>query len=181
MIVASTASLSGARVAFITTSPPPCLTPMEAPGDLYRKMHIPDDPLYATRNIISLPAIWASRPLIREVRTHGNPRLLGPVVSRRRPPHGSAARCKYSFFIPRLSAGTRTKRLNSAWRSMMHGALFNAHTPSPTASLSAWSTAWEHEFGDIRGNRAQGKAGLKFWGGSFLCDPFGRIIAEASA
>ena len=36
-----------------------------------------------------------------------------------------------------------------------------------------------HEFGDIRGNRAQGK-GLEFWGGSFLSDPFGRIIAEAS-
>src|SRR6476646_6319024 len=36
-----------------------------------------------------------------------------------------------------------------------------------------------HEFGDIRGNRAQGK-GLEFWGGSFLCDPFGRIIVEAS-
>ncbi|HEY3767676.1 MAG TPA: nitrilase-related carbon-nitrogen hydrolase, partial [Candidatus Angelobacter sp.] len=36
-----------------------------------------------------------------------------------------------------------------------------------------------HEFGDIRGNRAVGK-GLEFWGGSFLCDPFGRIIVEAS-
>jgi N-carbamoylputrescine amidase len=36
-----------------------------------------------------------------------------------------------------------------------------------------------HEHGDIRGNRAQGK-GLEFWGGSFLCDPFGRVIAEAS-
>ncbi|PYV57378.1 MAG: acyltransferase, partial [Acidobacteria bacterium] len=22
--------------------------------------------------------------------------------------------------------------------------------------------------------------GLEFWGGSFLCDPFGRVIAEAS-
>jgi N-carbamoylputrescine amidase len=34
------------------------------------------------------------------------------------------------------------------------------------------------ENGDIRGNRAPG-AGLEFWGGSFLCDPFGRVIAEA--
>ena len=34
-------------------------------------------------------------------------------------------------------------------------------------------------FGDIRGNRAAGK-GLEFWGGSFWCDPFGRVIAEAS-
>src|SRR5262249_8900844 len=36
-----------------------------------------------------------------------------------------------------------------------------------------------HEHGDVRGNRAPGK-GLEFWGGSFLSDPFGRIIAEAS-
>ena len=36
-----------------------------------------------------------------------------------------------------------------------------------------------HEHGDILGNRAQG-AGLEFWGGSFLADPFGRIVAKAS-
>jgi N-carbamoylputrescine amidase len=33
--------------------------------------------------------------------------------------------------------------------------------------------------GDIRGQAAPG-AGLEFWGGSFLCDPFGMVIAEAS-
>jgi len=36
-----------------------------------------------------------------------------------------------------------------------------------------------HENGDIRGNRATGP-GLEFWGGSFLADPFGRIVAKAS-
>jgi N-carbamoylputrescine amidase len=36
-----------------------------------------------------------------------------------------------------------------------------------------------HETGDILGNRAQGP-GLEFWGGSFLADPFGRVIAKAS-
>ncbi len=36
-----------------------------------------------------------------------------------------------------------------------------------------------HENGDILGNRASGP-GLEFWGGSFLADPFGRIIAKAS-
>jgi len=30
----------------------------------------------------------------------------------------------------------------------------------------------------MRGNRAPG-AGLEFWGGSFLCDPFGRVLTEA--
>jgi len=35
------------------------------------------------------------------------------------------------------------------------------------------------EQGDVSGNRATG-AGIEFWGGSFLCDPFGRIISKAS-
>ncbi|HEY6448736.1 MAG TPA: carbon-nitrogen hydrolase [Acidobacteriaceae bacterium] len=35
------------------------------------------------------------------------------------------------------------------------------------------------EHGDIRGNRVPGP-GLEFWGGSFLADPFGRIIAKAA-
>ena len=36
-----------------------------------------------------------------------------------------------------------------------------------------------HEHGDVRGNRAEGP-GLEFWGGSFLADPFGRVVAKAS-
>ena len=36
-----------------------------------------------------------------------------------------------------------------------------------------------HENGDVLGNRAEGQ-GLEFWGGSFLADPFGRVIAKAS-
>ncbi|MGB7984574.1 MAG: carbon-nitrogen hydrolase [Terracidiphilus sp.] len=35
------------------------------------------------------------------------------------------------------------------------------------------------EHGDILGNRAEGQ-GIEFWGGSFLSDPFGRVIAKAS-
>jgi len=35
------------------------------------------------------------------------------------------------------------------------------------------------ETGDVLGNRATGP-GLEFWGGSFLADPFGRVIAKAS-
>ena len=34
------------------------------------------------------------------------------------------------------------------------------------------------EHGDILGNRASGP-GLEFWGGSFLADPFGRVVAKA--
>ena len=34
------------------------------------------------------------------------------------------------------------------------------------------------EHGDVNGNRASGP-GIEFWGGSFLADPFGRIVAKA--
>jgi N-carbamoylputrescine amidase len=34
------------------------------------------------------------------------------------------------------------------------------------------------ETGNVRGNDATGK-GLEFWGGSFIADPFGQIVAEA--
>ena len=35
------------------------------------------------------------------------------------------------------------------------------------------------EHGEVQGNRASGP-GIEFWGGSFLADPFGRVIAQAS-
>jgi N-carbamoylputrescine amidase len=35
------------------------------------------------------------------------------------------------------------------------------------------------EHGDILGNRVDG-VGIEFWGGSFLADPFGRVIAQAA-
>jgi N-carbamoylputrescine amidase len=35
------------------------------------------------------------------------------------------------------------------------------------------------ETGNVRGKSAPGQ-GLEFWGGSFFCDPFGRVLAEAS-
>ena len=35
------------------------------------------------------------------------------------------------------------------------------------------------EHGDVRGDRAEGP-GIEFWGGSFVADPFGRVVAKAS-
>ena len=35
------------------------------------------------------------------------------------------------------------------------------------------------ETGNIRGNEAPGK-GIEFWGGSFIADPFGQVIAQAA-
>src|SRR3954468_24857217 len=38
-----------------------------------------------------------------------------------------------------------------------------------------------HEDGNIRGNKAKEGLGLEFWGGSFVADPFGRVLVEGSA
>ena len=60
----------------------------------------------------------------------------------------------------------------------MPGEPFSALTPSPTEFMSRSSIA----SGSRRATYAAiapGK-GLEFWGGSFLADPFGRVIAEAT-
>jgi N-carbamoylputrescine amidase len=36
-----------------------------------------------------------------------------------------------------------------------------------------------HETGNVKGNAAAGP-GLEFWGGSFLCDPFGAVMVEGA-
>jgi N-carbamoylputrescine amidase len=36
------------------------------------------------------------------------------------------------------------------------------------------------ETGNVRGNEAKVGDGLEFWGGSFISDPFGRVLAQGS-
>ena len=98
--------------------------------------------------------------------------LLGPVV-----PGGGAAdgaaRARRSSSTRRRSAGTRTRRPSTARRSATPGRRSSARTRSPTASTSRRSTA-----SATRG--AEGGGGLEFWGASFVADPFGVVLAEAS-
>jgi N-carbamoylputrescine amidase len=62
---------------------------------------------------------------------------------------------------------------HDAWRTIQR-----AHAIANGVYVAVVNRAG-HETGNIRGKSAPG-AGLEFWGGSFLCDPFGRVIAEAS-
>ena len=54
------------------------------------------------------------------------------------------------------------------------GEPFSAATPSPTESTSPPSIAWAWK------KPPAASAGLEFWGSSFICDPFGVVLAEAS-
>ncbi len=79
-----------ARPASITT-PRPSSTPMERCAGIYRKMHIPDDPLYYEKFYFT-----PGRPGFPRLR-HGRGQdrhagVLGPVVSGRRPPDRAAGR-----------------------------------------------------------------------------------------
>ena len=93
----------------------------------------------------------------------------------------ASPRCKAPRFcsIPRRSAGIPSEKAefgnaqHDAWRTIQR-----AHAIANGVYVAVVNRVG-HETGDIRGNAAPGD-GLEFWGASFLCDPFGRVIAEAS-
>jgi N-carbamoylputrescine amidase len=63
---------------------------------------------------------------------------------------------------------------HDAWRTIQR-----AHAISNGVYVAAVNRVG-FETGNIRGKEAPGQ-GLEFWGGSFLCDPFGTVVAEASS
>jgi N-carbamoylputrescine amidase len=143
---------------------------------IYRKMHIPDDPLYYEKfyfapgdlgfrafdtsvGRIGALVCWDQwYPEAARITTlQGASLLLYPTAIGWHPAekqeHGSA---QYE-----------------AWQTIQR-----AHAIANGVYVAAVNrVGMEH--GDIRGNRATGD-GLEFWGGSFLADPFGRLIAQAS-
>jgi N-carbamoylputrescine amidase len=143
---------------------------------IYRKMHIPDDPLYYEKfyfapgdlgfrafdtsvGRIGALVCWDQwyPEAARITALQGASLLLYPTAIGWHPAekqeHGSA---QYE-----------------AWQTIQR-----AHAIANGVYVAAVNrVGMEH--GDIRGNRASG-AGLEFWGGSFLADPFGRLIAQAS-
>jgi N-carbamoylputrescine amidase len=170
---------------------------------LYRKMHIPDDPLYYEKfyftpgdlgyKVFTLPAA-GFRPSAA-----GSP--LPPPNECAPPPSGGALRvgtliCWDQWYpeAARLTALMGAQLLLYPTAIGWHPAEKSAYG---AAQLDAWRTIQRahaiangvyvaavnrvgHETGDVMGTRARG-AGLEFWGHSFLCDPLGQIIAEGAA
>jgi len=98
---------------------------------VYRKMHVPDDPLYHEKYYFTLGDLGfqavdtsAGRVGTLVCWTSGIPRA-------RASPRCKAPRC-CSF--PRLSAGTRRKRMSLAPRSSTRGGPSSGRMPSPMAS-----------------------------------------------
>src|SRR6202040_1668168 len=143
---------------------------------IYRKMHIPDDPLYYEKFYFTpgdLGFLNFDTPFGR----------IGVLVCWDQwYPEGArltALQGANVLFYPTAIGWHPDEKAefgivqHDAWRTIQR-----AHAIANGVFVGVVNRVG-HEFGDIRGNRAPGK-GLEFWGGSFLCDPFGRIIVEAS-
>jgi N-carbamoylputrescine amidase len=143
---------------------------------LYRKMHIPDDPLYYEKFYFT-PGDLGFRAFDT---TAGK---IGTLVC-------------WDQWYPEGARITALKGANVLFYPTAIGWHPHEKEEFGVAQYDAWQTIQRAhaiangvyvaavnrvgmEHGDVRGNRVEGP-GLQFWGGSFLADPFGRVIAKAA-
>jgi N-carbamoylputrescine amidase len=143
---------------------------------LYRKMHIPDDPLYYEK------FYFTPGDLGFKAFDTGVGRVGTLVCWDQWYPEGArltALQGANLLFYPTAIGWHPAEKTefgvaqHDAWRTIQR-----AHAIANGVYVAVVNRVGK-ETGDIRGNAVPG-AGLEFWGGSFLCDPFGRVIAEAS-
>ena len=143
---------------------------------LYRKMHIPDDPLYYEKFYFTPGDLG-----FRTFDTAAG-RLGTLVCWDQWYPEGArltALQGAQVLFYPTAIGWHPAEKAefgpaqHDAWRTIQRAHAIANGVYVAVANRTGFET------GNIRGNSAPG-AGLEFWGGSFLCDPFGRVIAEAS-
>ena len=143
---------------------------------IYRKMHIPDDPLYYEKFYFA-PGDTG----FRSFRLRAG--AIGVLVCWDQwYPEGAritALQGANVLFYPTAIGWHPSEKSEfgeaqySAWQTMQR-----AHAIANGVFVAAVNRVG-HEHGDIRGNRVPGD-GLEFWGGSFLADPFGRVLAQAA-
>jgi N-carbamoylputrescine amidase len=174
--VAIVASLFERRAAGLYHNTAVTLDSDGAIAGIYRKMHIPDDPLYYEKYYFAPGDLGFQAVDLSAGR-------VGTLVC-------------WDQWYPE---GARLTALQGA-EVLFYPTAIGWHPAEKeqygTAQYEAWQTIQRshaiangvyvagvnrvgHEQGDILGNCAQGP-GLEFWGGSFLADPFGRIVAKAS-
>ncbi len=143
---------------------------------IYRKMHIPDDPLYYEKYYFT-PGDLGFRAFDTSVGRVGT-----LVCWDQWYPEGArltALQGAEALFYPTAIGWHPDEKAQygeaqyEAWQTIQR-----AHAIANGLYVCSVNRVG-FEDGDIRGNKAAGK-GLEFWGGSFIADPFGRIIAKAS-
>jgi N-carbamoylputrescine amidase len=142
---------------------------------IYRKMHIPDDPLYHEKYYFTLGDLG-----FQAVDTSAG-RVGTLVCWDQWYPEGArltALQGAEVLFFPTAIGWHPAEKDEfgaaqfDAWRTIQR-----AHAIANGVYVAAVNRVG-HEQGDVLGNRTSGP-GLEFWGGSFIADPFGRIVAEA--
>src|SRR3989440_4809548 len=143
---------------------------------IYRKMHIPDDPLYYEKFYFT-PGDLGFKAFDTQ---YG--RMGALVCWDQWYPEGArltALQGASILFYPTAIGWHPAEKAefgeaqHDAWRTIQR-----AHAIANGVYVGVVNRVG-FETGDIRGNSVPGK-GLEFWGGSFFCDPFGRVVAEAS-
>lgn len=142
---------------------------------LYRKMHIPDDPLYYEK------FYFTPGDLGFKAFDTGMGKIGTLVCWDQWYPEGArltALKGANVLFYPTAIGWHPAEKAEygeaqySAWQTIQR-----AHAIANGVYVAAVNRVGR-EHGDIRGNRVEGP-GLEFWGGSFLADPFGQVIAQA--
>ncbi len=152
---------------------------LNAAGEIagvYRKMHIPDDPLYYEKYYFA-PGDLGFQAVDTEVGRVGT-----LVCWDQWYPEGArltALKGAEVLFYPTAIGWHPAEKEEfgkaqyEAWQTIQR-----AHAIANGVYVAGVNRVG-HEQGDVLGNRATGP-GIEFWGGSFLADPFGRIVAKAS-
>jgi N-carbamoylputrescine amidase len=143
---------------------------------IYRKMHIPDDPLYYEKFYFT-PGDLGFRAFDTSAGRIGTLVCWDqwyPEAARITALHGANV-----LFYPTAIGWHPSEKDEfgtaqyDAWQTIQR-----AHAIANGVYVAAVNRVGM-ERGDVRGKRAEGP-GLEFWGGSFLADPFGRVIAKAA-
>src|SRR6266853_2833408 len=143
---------------------------------LYRKMHIPDDPAYYEKFYFA-PGDLGFRVFDTQVGRIGT-----LVCWDQWYPEGArltALQGAQILFYPTAIGWHPAEKeqfgvaQHDAWQTIQR-----AHAIANGVYVAVVNRVGFEE-GDIRGDKAPGK-GLEFWGGSFVADPFGRVITQAS-
>jgi len=142
---------------------------------VYRKMHIPDDPLYYEKYYFT-PGDLGFKCFDTAVGSVGT-----LVCWDQWYPEGArltALQGANILFYPTAIGWHPAEKdewgaaQQDAWRTMQR-----AHAIANGVFVAAVNrVGLEH--GDVNGNRVEGD-GIQFFGGTFMCDPFGRVLAEA--
>jgi N-carbamoylputrescine amidase len=133
---------------------------------LYRKMHIPDDPLYYEKFYFTPGDLGFRAFATKHVRA-------GTLVC-------------WDQWYPEAARLTALAGAQILFYPTAIGWQFDEAADVDTAQHDAWETIQRsHAIANgvfvVAVNRVGREDGIRFWGQSFVADPFGRVIARASA